>query len=50
MKVITIPGDPHSVNSLMVTKTDLEDFHDHDYVRIESADGNHSVEKRSFVW
>ncbi|MFD2863737.1 hypothetical protein [Mucilaginibacter antarcticus] len=48
MKVITIPGDPHSVNSLMVTKTDLEDFHDHDYVRIESADGNHSVEKKIF--
>jgi hypothetical protein len=46
MKTITIPGDPHSVTALMVNKT--EEFHDHDFVQIVSADGNQSVEKRIF--
>lgn len=48
MKAITIPGDPHGINALMVAKTDHEDFHDHDYVRIESADGSKSVERKIF--
>ncbi len=48
MKVITIPGDPHGVNSLMVTQTGAEEFHDHDYVRLESADGSQSVERKIF--
>jgi hypothetical protein len=49
MKVITVPGDPHTVSSLMVSKTKFEDFHDHDYVRIESSvDSSKSVEKKIF--
>lgn len=46
MKTITIPGDPHSVSALMVNKR--EEFHDHEYVVIQSADGSHSVEKKIF--
>lgn len=46
MKTITIPGDPHKLTAVMVPQT--EDFHDHDVVRLISADGVHTVEKRIF--
>ncbi|WP_214072759.1 hypothetical protein [Mucilaginibacter sp. dw_454] len=46
MKTITVPGDPRSVNSLMVNKS--EKFHDHEYVLIQSSDGSQSIEKRIF--
>ena len=46
MKTLTVPGDPESVRAIMVSKT--EQFHDHDIVRIDSADGGKTVEKRIF--
>ena len=46
MKTITVPGDPHSVTAIMVSKT--EHFHDHDIVLIDSSDSDESVEKRIF--
>jgi hypothetical protein len=32
MKILTVAGDPHGVNAIMVSKT--EEFHDHDVVRL----------------
>lgn len=46
MKTLTIPGDPHSLSVIVVPNT--EEFHDHEIVRINSADGIHSVEKKIF--
>ncbi|TSJ38723.1 hypothetical protein FO440_19660 [Mucilaginibacter corticis] len=46
MKTLTVPGDPHSVSAIMVSKT--EDFHDHEIVQINSSDGSKSVEKKIF--
>jgi hypothetical protein len=46
MKILTVAGDPHGVNAIMVSKT--EEFHDHDVVRISSTDGSQSVERRIF--
>lgn len=46
MKSITIPGDPHTVTAVMVSQT--EEFHDHEVVLLNSADGSQSVEKRIF--
>lgn len=46
MKSITIPGDPHSVTSVMVSQT--EDFHDHEIVQLVSSDGTHTAEKKIF--
>ena len=46
MKSITIPGDPHTVTAVMVNQT--EEFHDHEVVKLVSADGLHSVEKKIF--
>jgi hypothetical protein len=46
MKTLTVPGDPNSVRAIMVSKT--EQFHDHDIVRIDSADSEKTVEKRIF--
>ena len=46
MKTLTIPGDPHSLTAVMVPETDT--FHDHDVVRITSADGSQSVDKKIF--
>ena len=46
MKTLTIPGDPHSLTAIMVSKT--EEFHDHEVVRINSADGTQTVEKKIF--
>lgn len=46
MKIITVPGDPHTLTAIMVPKTD--DFHDHEVVQINSSDTDVSVEKRIF--
>lgn len=46
MKTLTVPGDPHTLRAIMVSKT--EDFHDHDIVQINSADGSQSAEKKIF--
>ena len=46
MKTLTVPGDPHSVTAIMVSKT--EEFHDHEIVRINSSDSSQTVEKRIF--
>ena len=46
MKSITIPGDPHTVTSLMVDQT--EEFHDHEVVQLISADGTQTAEKKIF--
>jgi hypothetical protein len=46
MKTITVPGDPHSVTAVMVAKT--EEFHDHEFVQIISADSDIKVEKKIF--
>jgi hypothetical protein len=46
MKTLTVPGDPHSVSVIMVSKT--EEFHDHEVVRIDSSDGISTVEKKIF--
>lgn len=46
MKTLTVPGDPHSVSAIMVAKT--EEFHDHETVRVTSADGSQTVEKTIF--
>ena len=46
MKTLTVPGDPHSVSAIMVSKT--EEFHDHEVVQINSADGSKTVEKKIF--
>jgi len=46
MKTIVIPGDPHTLTAVMVSQT--EEFHDHEYVQLTSADGLHSVEKKIF--
>jgi hypothetical protein len=46
MKTLTVTGDPHSVSAIMVAQT--EEFHDHEVVRISSADGSQTVEKRIF--
>ena len=46
MKILTVPGDPHSVSAIMVSKT--EEFHDHEIVRIDSSDGSQTVEKKIF--
>jgi hypothetical protein len=46
MKTITVPGDPHPIRAIMVNKTEL--FRDHETLRIDSSNGNHSVEKTIF--
>ncbi|MCJ8209626.1 hypothetical protein MUY27_07885 [Mucilaginibacter sp. RS28] len=46
MKTITVPGNPEHLSTLVVPMS--EEFHDHEVVRIESADGSKSVEKRIF--
>jgi len=46
MKTLTIPGDPHSMTAIVVPKT--AEFHDHEIIRLVSADGNISVEKKIF--
>ena len=46
MKTLTVPGDPSSMTAIMVPQTD--EFHDHEIVRITSADGSKTVEKKIF--
>ena len=46
MKTIVIPGDPHTLTAVMVNQT--EEFHDHETVQLQSADGLHTVEKKIF--
>ncbi|MCC8425549.1 hypothetical protein [Mucilaginibacter sp. UR6-11] len=46
MKILTVPGDPHSLTAIMVPKT--EEFHDHEIVRINSSDSDKTVEKKIF--
>ena len=46
MKTLTVPGDPHSITAIMVSKT--EEFHDHEVVHITSSDSDKTVDKRIF--
>jgi hypothetical protein len=46
MKTITVPGNPHSVTAVMVSKT--QEFHDHEWVELSSSVSNDVVEKKIF--
>ncbi|TWR25822.1 hypothetical protein FPZ43_16195 [Mucilaginibacter pallidiroseus] len=46
MKTITTTGDPNTLNSVRVPKT--QEFHDHEEVRIESTDQNSHVIRTIF--
>jgi hypothetical protein len=46
MKTITIPGPPHFLSAIMVTKAKI--FHDHETLRIDSSGGGQTVEKTIF--
>jgi len=48
MKTITVTGDPHSMTAIMVPKTDSYEYKDHETVKLESTDHDHSVEKTIF--
>jgi len=47
MRTITIPGDPETLRAIMIPKSEPE-FHDHETVRIASADSDAWVEKTIF--
>jgi hypothetical protein len=46
MKTITIPGNPHFLSAIMVTKTEI--FHDNETLRIDSSGSGQTVEKTIF--
>ncbi|RWY51018.1 hypothetical protein [Mucilaginibacter gilvus] len=46
MRTITVQGSPEGMTAIMVSKS--EEYHDHDIVTLQSADGNQSVEKTIF--
>ncbi|MEO7213618.1 hypothetical protein [Mucilaginibacter sp.] len=46
MRTITIQGSPEGMTAIMVSKS--EEYHDHETVTLQSADGNKSVEKTIF--
>ncbi|TSD67427.1 hypothetical protein FFF34_008560 [Inquilinus sp. KBS0705] len=46
MKTISVNGNPESMTAIMVPKS--TDYHDHETIRLESADHNHTVEKTIF--
>lgn len=46
MKTIVINGDPNNLTAVMVPQT--QEFQDHEIVRLTSADGSQSVEKKIF--
>nr|WP_294942118.1 hypothetical protein [uncultured Mucilaginibacter sp.] len=47
MRTITVEGSPEGMTAIMVPKSETN-YHDHDIVTLQSADGNHSVERTIF--
>ncbi|AMR33765.1 hypothetical protein A0256_21170 [Mucilaginibacter sp. PAMC 26640] len=48
MKTISVAGDPTTMSTIMVPKTDTPLYHEHETVTLHSSEGNEAVQKTIF--